>query len=143
MEVFFSGLKEAVRLLASGDREVLEVALRTLEVSGLATLASVVIGVPVGLLLALKHFPGRRFLVSLVNFGMGLPPVVVGLVVWLTFTRYGPLGGLNLLYTPAAMIIAQAVIASPIVTGFTVAAIQSLNPNVRLQILALGASRLQ
>ncbi|MGQ9825996.1 MAG: ABC transporter permease [Desulfotomaculales bacterium] len=143
MEVFFSGLKEAFRLLASGDREVLEVAARTLEVSGLATLVSVVVGVPFGLLLALKQFPGRRFLVSLVNFGMGLPPVVVGLVVWLTFTRYGPLGGLNLLYTPAAMIFAQAVIASPIVTGFTVAAIQSLNPNVRLQILALGASRLQ
>lgn len=141
MEIFWQGLQEAFRLLFTGDPEVLDITLRTLKVSGLATLFSVLIGVPFGILLALTSFPGRRLLISVVNFGMGLPPVVVGLVVWLTFTRYGPLGALNLLYTPAAMIFAQAIIASPIVTGFTVAAIQSLNPKIRLQILALGASR--
>ncbi|MEW6424627.1 MAG: ABC transporter permease, partial [Bacillota bacterium] len=103
MEIFWRGFVESVRLLSAGDPEVLEITLRTLQVSGLATLISVLIGVPFGVLLALTNFPGRRFLISLVNFGMGLPPVVVGLVVWLTFTRYGPLGFLDLLYTPAAM----------------------------------------
>lgn len=141
MEIFWRGFVESVRLLSAGDPEVLEITLRTLQISGLATLISVLIGVPFGVLLALTNFPGRRFVISLVNFGMGLPPVVVGLMVWLTFTRYGPLGFLDLLYTPAAMIFAQAIIASPIVTGFTVAAIQSLNPKIHLQILALGASR--
>ncbi|WP_027718042.1 ABC transporter permease [Desulfovirgula thermocuniculi] len=143
MEIFLNGLKEAVRLLASGDPEVLDITWRTLKISGLATLLSVMAGVPLGVLLALTRFPGRRFLISLVNFGMGLPPVVVGLAVWLTFTRYGPLGFLNLLYTPAAMVVAQAIIATPIVAGFTVAAVQSLPPKIPLQILALGASRWQ
>ncbi|KFI34362.1 tungstate transporter permease, partial [Peptococcaceae bacterium SCADC1_2_3] len=104
---------------------------------------SVFIGVPVGTLLALKTFIGRQAVVSLVNFGMGLPPVVVGLLTWLLLTRYGPLGFLGLLYNPPALVIAQAIIASPIVMGFTIAAIQSLNPKIRLQIMALGASRLQ
>jgi len=143
MEIFWQGLVEAFRLLVAGDPQVLDITARTLKISGLATLISVLIGVPAGTFLALKNFPGRHLLVSLVNFGMGLPPVVVGLAVWLTFTRYGPLGFLDLLYTPAAMIIAQAIIASPIVMGFTVAAIQSLNPKLHLQILALGASSRQ
>ncbi|MGB9804221.1 MAG: tungstate transporter permease, partial [Desulfofundulus sp.] len=84
MEIFRQGLVEAFRLLVTGDPEVLDITLRTLKISGLATLISVLIGVPFGTLLALTNFPGRRFLVSVVNFGMGLPPVVVGLAVWLT-----------------------------------------------------------
>jgi tungstate transport system permease protein len=143
MEIFGQGLVEAFRLLTAGDPQVLDITARTLKISGLATLISVLIGVPSGTFLALKNFPGRQLLVSLVNFGMGLPPVVVGLAVWLTFTRYGPLGFLDILYTPSAMIIAQAIIASPIVMGFTVAAIQSLNPKLHLQILSLGASNRQ
>lgn len=143
MEVYWQGLTEALRLLLSGDRTVLEIIYRTLQVSGTATLISVLIGLPLGTVLALSSFPGRKMVVSLINLGMGLPPVVVGLWVWLTLSRYGPLGFLGLLYTPTAMVIAQAIIASPIVTGFTIAAIQSLNPKIRLQILALGASRLQ
>jgi len=143
LEVYWQGLMEALRLLLSGDRTVLEIIYRTLQVSGTATLISVLIGLPLGTVLALSSFPGRKMVVSLINLGMGLPPVVVGLWVWLTLSRYGPLGFLGLLYTPTAMVIAQAIIASPIVTGFTIAAIQSLNPKIRLQILALGASRLQ
>ncbi|HHU85435.1 MAG: ABC transporter permease [Pelotomaculaceae bacterium] len=143
MEVYWQGLTEALRLLLSGDRTVLEIIYRTLQVSGTATLISVLIGLPLGTVLALSSFPGRKIVVSFINLGMGLPPVVVGLWVWLTLSRYGPLGFLGLLYTPTAMVIAQAIIASPIVTGFTIAAIQSLNPKIRLQILALGASRLQ
>lgn len=143
MGVVGEGLREAVRLLATYDPEVLDITLRTLRVSGTATLVGVLLGVPLGAWLALGSFPGRRFVVSLVNFGMGLPPVVVGLAVWLALSRYGPLGMLGLIYTPAAMVVAQAVIATPIVAGFSLAAIQSLNPKLRLQVLSLGANRLQ
>jgi len=141
--VIGEGIIAALKMLVTGDPEVLEIALRTLQVSGTATMISVFIGVPAGTFLALNRFLGRGLVISLVNFGMGLPPVVVGLITWLCLTRYGPLGFLGLLYTPTAMIIAQAIIASPIVAGFTVAAIQSVNPKMHLQILALGANRLQ
>jgi tungstate transport system permease protein len=95
------------------------------------------------MLVALTHFPGKRALVSVVNTGMGLPPVVVGLFVTILIWRNGPLGYLELLYTPAAIIIAQTIIATPIVMGISIASIQNLPANLRLQILALGASRSQ
>lgn len=143
MNVMIDGLLEAMRLLFTLDSEVIGITLRTVQVSCTATFISVLIGIPIGAVLALTRFFGRGFLVSLVNFGMGLPPVVVGLATWLTLTRYGPLGVLGILYTPTAMILAQAVIASPIVAGFTLAAIQGVNPKLRLQMLALGATRVQ
>lgn len=143
MEVYWYGLLDALRLLFSGNPEVYEVIFRTVHVSGTATIIGMLIGMPLGTVLALSSFPGRKLVISVINFGMGLPPVVVGLWVWLTFSRYGPLGLLQLLYTPTAMITAQVIIAAPIITGFTIAAIQSLNPKIRLQILALGASKLQ
>lgn len=143
MELIWNGLVQAFKLLFTLDPEVLEVTLLTLKVSGTATLISVLIGVPLGGLLALSKFPGRNFLVSLANFGMGLPPVVVGLWVSIFLWRSGPLGFMNIIYTPYAMIIAQAIIASPIVTSFTLAAIQQINPQLRLQLIALGANRLQ
>jgi len=143
MESITSGFVQAFQLLATMDPEVLEISFRTLQVSGIATLISVLIGFPAGTALALTRFFGRGFLVSLVNFGMGLPPVVVGFVTWLLLMRYGPLGALRLLYSPTAMIIAQAVIASPIVAGFTLAAVQAIDPKLRLQILSLGTTRLQ
>jgi tungstate transport system permease protein len=101
------------------------------------------VGISVGTTVALAEFPGRKFVVSLINTGMGLPPVVVGLFVTIFLWRNGPLGFLEILYTPAAMILAQAVIATPIVMGITLAAIQALPKNLRLQILALGATRIQ
>lgn len=143
MEVYWQGLIESIRLLLSGNPEVYEVIFRTVHVSGTATIIGMIIGLPLGTFLALSSFPGRKLVISIINFGMGLPPVVVGLWVWLTLSRYGPLGILKLLYTPTAMITAQVIIAAPIITGFTIAAIQSLNPKIRLQILALGASKLQ
>ncbi len=143
MDTITSGFAEAFRLLINLDPDVLEITYRTLQVSGIATLISVLIGIPIGTALALSRFFGRGFLVSVVNFGMGLPPVVVGFFTWLLLMRYGPLGALGLLYTPTAMIIAQAVIASPIVAGFTLAAVQSIDPKLRMQILSLGATRLQ
>jgi len=143
MDTITSGFIEALRLLVTLDPDVLDITYRTLHVSGIATVVSILIGIPVGTFLALTGFFGRGFIVSVINFGMGLPPVVVGFVTWLLLMRYGPLGVLGLLYTPTAMIIAQAVIASPIVAGFTLAAVQSINPKLRLQILALGATRMQ
>lgn len=98
------------------------------------------LGVPAGIFLGLHRFAGRQLLVTLVNTGMGLPPVVVGLVVFLLLARAGPLGSLELLYTPTAMILAQVVIAWPLVVGVTLAAIQGLDARLRLQILSLGAS---
>lgn len=93
--------------------------------------------------LALRDFRGKRFLSGLLNFGMGLPPVVVGLFVSLCLWRYGPFGDLGLMYSPTAMVIAQTIIAFPIVAGLSFAAIQSLNPKLRLQLVSLGASRWQ
>lgn len=143
MQDIAQGFFKAFALLARGDEEIYQVILMTLRVSGLATILSVVIGLPAGLWLALREFPGKKLVMSFVNFAMGLPPVVVGLFVSLLLWRYGPLGELGLMYTPWAMIIAQAVIASPIVAGLSFAAISGLNPKLRLQILALGATNRQ
>jgi len=137
------GVLEALRLLLAGDPEVWRVTLLSLQVSGGATLLSLVAGIPLGTALALGRFPGRRLAISLVNTGMGLPPVVIGLVVTLLLWRNGALGFLELLYTPGAMVLAQFVIASPIVTGLTLAAIQQVPEQFRLQMLGLGASRVQ
>ncbi|MDI7246139.1 MAG: ABC transporter permease [Bacillota bacterium] len=143
MDLIVEGVVKAFWLLVKVDREVVRITLLTLQVSGLATLIAVVVGVPLGTALALSTFRGRQVAVSLVNTGMGLPPVVVGLWVSIVLWRYGPLGFLRLMYTPAAMVIAQSVIATPIVTGFTMAGMGQLDPGVRLQMLSLGASRWQ
>lgn len=143
MDVLFQGIREALRLLCSLDREVLTITFLSLKVSGLATLISVGIGMGLGTMVALTDFPGKRLVVSIVNTGMGLPPVVVGLFVTIMLWRSGPLGALEILYTPTAMVAAQTVIAFPIVMGITIAAIQNLPPNLKLQILALGATRTQ
>jgi len=143
MDLIFEGIYKAFYLLFTLDPEVMGVTFLSLQISGTATLISLLIGISVGTAVALAEFPGRKFLVSLINTGMGLPPVVVGLFVTIFLWRNGPLGFLGILYTPAAMILAQAVIATPIVMGITLAAIQALPKNLRLQILALGATRIQ
>jgi tungstate transport system permease protein len=143
MELIFEGMAKAFALIVTLDPEVLNITFLSLRVSGTATLISLVIGISSGTLLALADFPGKRLLVSIVNTGMGLPPVVVGLFVTIFLWRNGPFGFLEIMYTPTAMIIAQAVIATPIVTGITVASIQNLPAGLKLQILALGATRWQ
>jgi tungstate transport system permease protein len=143
MELIWDGLTEALSLLFKGDPAVLRIALLTFELSGLATLVALVFGVPLGALLAFKVFPGRGFTVSLVNTGMGLPPVVVGLFVSIVLWRSGPLGFLQLLYTPGAIVLAQFFIAFPVVTGLTMAALQQIDPTLLLQLKSLGASRSQ
>jgi tungstate transport system permease protein len=141
MELIWQGIVQAVRLILSGDPQVLQITWLSLMVSAAATFLSLTAGIPGGMVLALTRFPGRGLLVALVNTGMGLPPVVVGLFVSIFLWRSGPLGFLELLYTPTAIVIAQFIIAVPIVTGLTIAAIQQLNPKLRLQLLGLGASR--
>ena len=143
MDLILEGILKAFQLLFTLDPEVFKITLLSLQVSGTATLISLFIGISIGTLIALTEFPGRRLVVSLINTGMGLPPVVVGLFVTIFLWRNGPLGFMGILYTPAAMIIAQGVIATPIVMGITLAAIQALPKNLRLQILALGATRFQ
>ncbi|MDZ4342927.1 MAG: ABC transporter permease [Candidatus Binatia bacterium] len=140
MEIIWEGIKQALGHILAADSEVLGITLRSLWISGAATGLSLVVGIPLGILLAMKRFPGRSLAASLINTGMGLPPVVVGLFVTIFLWRSGPLGFMELLYTPTAMIIAQVVIAFPIVAGLTMAAFQSLNPNLRLQLLGIGAS---
>jgi tungstate transport system permease protein len=143
VETIGNGLVQAAGLLLSGDPQVWSVLLLSLLVSGAATAVSVLVGIPVGLALAMARFPGRTGVISVVNSGMGLPPVVVGLVLSLLLWRTGPFGGLHLLYTPSAMILAQVVLALPLVAALTMTAVQQLDPRLRLQILALGADRRQ
>lgn len=121
--------------------EIFSITVLSLQVSALATVVSLLIGLPLGTWLALGNFRGRAFLLSVINTGMALPPVVVGLVVAMMLWRSGPLGDLRLIYTPWAIVIAQTVIAAPVVTGLTAAALQSLDPRLSQQLLGLGASR--
>ena len=143
MDLILEGIKKAFWLLVTFDPEVMNITLLSLRVSGTATLISLLIGISTGTMVALSDFPGKKIVIGLINTGMGLPPVVVGLFVTIFLWRNGPLGFLGILFTPAAMIVAQAVIASPIVMGITLASIQNLPKKLRLQILALGASRFQ
>jgi tungstate transport system permease protein len=143
VELVGRGILEAIRLLLTGDPDVWRITGLSLQISGGATLLSLLVGVPLGTVLALARFPGRGLAISLVNTGMGLPPVVVGLFVTVLLWRNGALGFLELLYTPTAMVLAQFVIAAPIVIGLTLAAVQQVPEKFRLQLLGLGASRAQ
>jgi tungstate transport system permease protein len=136
-------MREALALLLGGDAELYGIIARTLLISGLATLAAMLVGIPIGYTLARGRFPGRTLLLGMVNTGMGMPPVVVGLVVWLLLTRSGPFGDLELIYTRQAMIIAQFVIATPLVVGFTAASIQALPAQLPDLLTSLGAGRIQ
>lgn len=143
MDLIAEGIYKAFVLLLTLDPEVLRITLLSLGVSGSATLISLILGISLGIFIALREFSGKKFVISTINTGMGLPPVVVGLFVSIFLWRNGPFGFLGLLYTPVAMIIAQAIIATPLVMGVSVAAIQHLPKNLRYQILALGATRVQ
>jgi tungstate transport system permease protein len=130
-------------LASLSDGDLVEVTLLSLLVSGLATVVSLVIGLPLGTWLALSRFRSRGLSLTLVNTGMALPPVVVGLFVAILLWRSGPLGDFGLMYTPAAMVVAEVIIAAPVMVGLTVAALGQLDPRLRLQLLGLGASRWQ
>jgi tungstate transport system permease protein len=143
MDLIWDGITEAIRRVFTGDGYVYEVTYTSLVVSGFATAIAVVIGYTLAFLLAFRAPPGRTLAIGAFNAGMALPPVAVGLVISVMLWRTGPLGWLHLLYTPTAIVVAQAVIATPVVTAFSVAALQSLHPRLRLQVMALGASTWQ
>ena len=122
-----------------------EIILLSMQVSGVALLLSTAVGIPLGVFLGLKRFVGRRLLIALMYTGMGFPPVVIGLFVYLLLSRTGPLGALHsslvpALFTPGAMIMAQSIIAFPLVAGFTMAAVMGVDPHLRQQVMALGAT---
>lgn len=143
MDEFLGGAGQALRLLFDGDRGTWAVVMLSLYVSGAALLVAALLGVPLGALLALRSFPGRRALVALVYTGMGLPPVVVGLVIYLLLSRSGPLGGWGWLFTPRAMILAQSTISLPLVAGLTMGAVAAVDPQLMLQVRSLGATPTQ
>ena len=143
MDLIAQGIAEAVQRLVTLDPDVREAASASLVVSGSATLLSVITGIPLGTYLGLARFRGRNLILSLVNTGMGLPPVAVGLFVAILVWRSGPLGGLDWYCTRPAMVTAQYLLAAPTVVGLTAVAIQSVDPMLRLQLLALGATRWQ
>jgi len=148
IEETLRGLIEAIRLIISLDPDVLEIVTLSLQVSGVALLFSAIIGIPVGAALGLSRFAGRRLVIALLYTGMGFPPVVVGLFVYLVLSRSGPLGSLNwpftpALFTPGAMVIAQSIISFPLVAGFTMAAVLGVDKRLRQQVRALGATRWQ
>ena len=142
MNDFGEGLRAAWQLLAT-DADIRTIILRTLAISAAATACAVTLGIPAGYALARSRFRGRSLVLGLVNTGMGMPPVVVGLVVWLVLARGGVLGSLNLLYTPQAMVIAQFLIALPLVVGFTAASVQALPARLPELLQSLGATRTQ
>lgn len=138
-----NGLWQAIVLLSTGDAETWSVIRQSLLISGSAVALSLLVGLPLGTWLANARFRGRQLLLILFNLGFGLPPVLVGLVLSLLLLRHGPLGCLNLRFTAGGVILAQFILCSPIVIALAVAAIQQLPPRLHMQIIALGASRLQ
>lgn len=148
MSELWNGLLKALTLMAQRDPALLEIVLLSLRVSGIALLFSTLFGVPIGAALGLARFAGRKLVVALMYTGMGFPPVVVGLFVYLLLSRSGPLGQLQStlipsLFTPGAMILAQTIIAFPLVAGFTMAAVMGVDPQLRQQVQALGATTWQ
>ncbi len=143
MDDLTRGLIQAIELIFSFNPALYEIIGLSLAVAGVSLLFSAAVGVPLGAFLGLKHFPGRRLVMALLYTGMGFPPVVIGLFVYLLLSRSGPLGALGWLFTPRAMSVAQTIIAFPLVAGFTMAAVMGVNPNLRRQLLALGATEWQ
>ncbi len=143
MELLGQGILKAFELVVGLDGEIWAITWLSLKISATATFIALLLGMPLGVLLALTRFAGRSLVVALVNTGMGLPPVVVGLFVSLMLWRSGPLGFLEWIYTPTAMVLAQVVIALPIVAGLTLASFQNLDPQLSLQLLGIGASKPQ
>ncbi|WP_096200572.1 ABC transporter permease [Bacillus sp. FJAT-45350] len=143
MDLFINGFQRAIEMILTGDREVFEITFTTLKVCLTAIFISTLFGLPIGVLLGLRTFPGKRLLMVFVNIGMGLPPVVAGLYITMLLWRSGPLGHLGFLYTTQAIIIAQILVSLPIIIGLTAAAFQQIDNKMLLQLKALGATNFQ
>ncbi len=143
MDEIVRGVAQAIRLIFTADPALAEIVFLSLRVTGLALVISTLVGVPVGAALGLSLVRARGFVTALLYTGMGLPPVVVGLFVYLMLSRSGPFGVLGWLFTPSAMVVAEVIISFPVVAGLTMAAVQSVDPGLRLQVRSLGATRVQ
>lgn len=143
MDFLINAVAKALNLIISLDPALVGIVILSLKISGLAIVIASTIGLLITLLLDLKDFTGKNVVVSVINTCMGLPPVVVGLVLYLMFSRSGPLGILNILYTPAAMVTAQVVLATPIIAGLSYAAVVSADPALRFTAFTLGATPFQ
>lgn len=143
MSDLIQGTIQAFYLIISLDPALYEVIWFSIYVSGVALAYSTLVGIPLGAFLGLVRFRGRRLVMALLYTGMGFPPVVVGLFVYLMLSRSGPVGGLGWLFTPRAIITAQMIIAFPLVAGFTMAAVMGVDPNLRRQLISLGATQWQ
>ncbi|HZQ10548.1 MAG TPA: ABC transporter permease [Anaerolineae bacterium] len=143
MDEILNGIAQAMQLIVAGDAALFEIIVLSLQVTGAALVLATVIGIPLGAALGLSRIRARGLITVLLYTGMGLPPVVVGLFVYLMLSRSGPLGSLGWLFTPNAMIVAQFIIAFPLTAGLTMIAVQSIDPALRLQARSLGATRIQ
>jgi tungstate transport system permease protein len=137
------GFAQAIQLILSGDPALLQIVWLSLQVTATALVIAMLVGIPIGAALGLSRIRAQSVIIILLYTGMGLPPVVVGLFVYLMLSRSGPFGTLGWLFTPAAMVAAQAIIAFPLVAGLTMIAVQGVDPQMRLQARSLGATRLQ
>jgi len=140
MNDLIQGVIQAFQLIFSFDPNLYEIIGLSLYIAGVSLFFSMLVGIPIGAFLGLTRFPGRRLVMAMLYTGMGFPPVVIGLFVYLMFSRSGPLGQLGWLFTPKAMSVAQIIISFPLVAGFTMAAVMGVNPNLRQQLRALGAT---
>jgi tungstate transport system permease protein len=143
MDSIIEGFIKAFSLIYGLDRELLNIIFLSIKVSGIALFIATATGVPAGAVVGLKRFPGRGFLISVLNTFMGLPPVVVGLFVYLILSRSGPLGFMGLLYTPSAMVIAQTILAFPIVASLSHSAVINVDPVIKRASMTLGAGPYQ
>jgi len=143
MGEIYRGFLQAIHLIVTGDQQLMTITSLSLRVTGIALLFSTLVGVPLGSFMGLRRFFGRTVVIAFLYTGMGFPPVVVGLFVYLMLSRVGPMGFLGWLFTPKAMIVSQVIISFPLVAGFTMAAVMSVDPNLRQQVLALGATEWQ
>ena len=140
MNDLIQGIIQAFEIILSLNSALYEIIWLSLAVSGIALLFSTVLGIPLGAAMAMARFPGRRLMTVLLYTGMGFPPVVIGLFVYLMLSRSGPAGQLGWLFTPKAMIVAQTIISFPLVAGFTMAAVMGVDPQLRRQLMSLGAT---
>jgi tungstate transport system permease protein len=143
MSTFVQGFLHAIQMILSFDPALMEIVRLSLTVSGLALVISAMMGLPAGIILGLKDFPGKRLVVAIVYTGMGLPPVVVGLTIYILLSRQGPLGELGWLFTPKAMVITQFILSLPLIIGFTMTAIAAVPPALSMQLRSLGATQRQ
>jgi tungstate transport system permease protein len=141
MDLLIDGFIKAWQMIISGNQEIFKITWLTIKVSMTAILVSTLVGIPLGVLLGLLRFPGRKIVLVFINIGMGLPPVVAGLWITIFLWRSGPLGWLSWLYTPTAIILAQILVSLPIVVGLTSSAFQQIDGKFLMQLKALGATK--